>query len=456
MPPNLPGLYWDESKQRYFAIGRGPGGAGPSTTSATATAVKQKHRNQREGGSNGGKSAKRRKLAQYEERVEPVPYPERDLPWRSMERMKSTATYASSSRLAHDISMGNISVPCRALANEITDDPISSFSVVRRPDGVYTALIGDEYGWLYSWSSHRPHIPVRELYMTSNVRSVCLTNKLWIAVPFSNSCEIVVQEMDELNNLEWSTTKIEIPSCYDVSSANLCDTTVLLGAAKRGILLPDIVHSRSFQYLPTGSDVLSVHQTHHLAYTGSRNGAIHAFDKRANPMHKGQELLHNKFKSSNSSITHLSIVNDWELLISTVGGTLELYDLRFGQKQIPVMEFQGCSNQFTLKMGIAVSPCQQFLFAANDQREVLGWSMRTGERIHPQRMKVQTPINEVDSQALVRYDQRHPRVLEEPFPNVITTMQVTDGGGTEEDGLCLWLSSGRTLYRYYLGQRERH
>lgn len=52
-----------------------------------------------------------------------------------------------------------------------------------------------------------------------------------------------------------------------------------------------------------------------------------------------------------------------------------------------------------------------------------------------------------------------PRLLRDQFPSPIFDMQITegtksDGSGSHNHGMCLWVASGPNVYRYWLGQRD--
>jgi len=257
-------------------------------------------------------------------------------------------------------------------------------------------------------------------------------------------------------------------SCHDVRVAHLLDRTLILGAARRGILLPDI-ERHDIQYCNTNSDVLSVFQLPRLIYTGCRDGSIKCFDKRIDTAHKGQNLLGDKFVPTTSSITHLEIINDWQLLVTTVRGDFEMFDLRYAKHMDPFMRFKGHRNNYKLKLGVAVSPCQSFVFAADDDRRVRGWSTRTGQPIRP---SMSIPSNLPHDPESVNFTQElalsqgyYPQFLRDPFPSDITAMQVTDGVGTRQvvdsedamnhdGGLCLWVASGYAIYRYWMGMED--
>ncbi|CAL1712459.1 unnamed protein product [Somion occarium] len=443
MPPReLPGFYWDETKERYFPLSSRPPGS-PTTLPSNASLSSDISGQQRTRYRNEG-PLKRRKVEFQQE-------PQPQNVWSLVDRMRTGGTYTATGRYVHELELQSIARPCRVEVNSVSDSNVLSFVATEQADGSYTTTVGDQLGWVYTQYSAVPNVPTREVFLGSQVNTVCCTQDIRVAIPFGAACEVVIQNLTSPDVSMWTILRILDKSCHDVRDAHLLDHSLLLGAAGRGILMPDIVASTHFRFLPTKSDVLSVYQLGQLCYTGCRNGSIQCFDRRVETVHKGQELFNQRFKGTNSSITHLSVVNEWQLLVSTIGGSLEMYDLRFAGNPGPIMQFQGHSNRYTEKLGLAVSPAHDLLFAASDERRVNAWSLRTGNPIIPSVDPKQSPDSSL--LALVPLPKRCPRLLEEPFPAEIPAMQVTDGGSGEDRGLCVWVASGKALYRYRIGKR---
>lgn len=136
-----------------------------------------------------------------------------------------------------------------------------------------------------------------------------------------------------------------------------------------------------------------------------------------------------------------------------------MFDLRFLRKGQPFLQFDGHVNEYTVKLvrrislhmmnysrifqGIATSPCSNYLFAAGQDRHIRAWSLHTG-----------CPI--------VSPDQSPPPTdpdlasLSQALPEPVVALQVTEGGGgggASPDGMSLWATSGKQIFRYWLGQR---
>ena len=84
---------------------------------------------------------------------------------------------------------------------------------------------------------------------------------------------------------------------------------------------------RSANFLPPYS-LRSKNLFQHVVYTGTRNGSIQCFDKRLASGQKGQELFNGRFKNDNRSVTHLNILHETQMLVSTIRGDVScLQDL---------------------------------------------------------------------------------------------------------------------------------
>ena len=59
-----------------------------------------------------------------------------------------------------------------------------------------------------------------------------------------------------------------------------------------------------------------------LCYLGCRNGSVQGFDRRTSSGvgSKTIELLDGRYTGSGHSIAHVSVLRDWQLLVSSIGG----------------------------------------------------------------------------------------------------------------------------------------
>ncbi|KAF9807350.1 hypothetical protein IEO21_08262 [Rhodonia placenta] len=393
MPRDLPGLYWDEEKKRYFPLTSKP----KTLPGRVLPGVHPEHAGHRlplQAPLDEGPLPKRRRL--YAERYgHPT--------WNAAETVRTSLGSSRRSRVLHwDGTFDGFLGQCMAsrtveCAYEEVNIPLVYSKVNTSPEHEYSVMAGDAQGWLSSLTRNGDH-NAAELNVTSKISSVSswgTRHVLLYVKPFQQS------------------------------------------AAKRGILLPDIETGRGFQVLQTGSDVFAIQRRDNLVYVGARNGSISRFDTRLDTNNR-QELLQSRFEPTRSSITHLSVVQEWQLLVSTIRGDLETHDLRFLRSTTPLMRLNGHINSYTIELGIAVDPSENYVFAAGDDCKLRGWSLHSGDEIVP------SPPSPRDIESAATSS-----LFGKTFDNPIRALQVTESPMET----CLWAASGSTLHQFWLGQR---
>ncbi|KAI0693223.1 hypothetical protein BC835DRAFT_1089962 [Cytidiella melzeri] len=307
MPLELPGFYWDESRQRYFPIttrSRQPHGWQPSPTVASSTTSQPSSSSATHDAGHAQTTAVR--------------------PAKKKRFDTFLPTYAARERTKHV-----------AMTNSIS--ALSQGSIVYTGDFPYTSIM------IHPSS---PDIGGSVILSTGDT------------VSFGPSSKIAMESTAQDSEM-WTIVSMPDQECHDVRVAHLSGSSLALGAANRGILFPNLEYSWHYDILPTGSDVLAIAQRDHLVYTGTRNGSVNAFDMRisTHSQRKSQPLLRGdrpKTTDTPCSITHLGVVNEWQMVISTIRGD-----------------------------GIATSPCASYLFAAGQDNRIRAWSLRTGNSITP-------------------------------------------------------------------------
>jgi len=266
------------------------------------------------------------------------------------------------------------------------------------------------------------------------VSSVCALGDRYLTVSFGPSCEVVISAPVGPSVEMWTQLKLSKQKVYDVRTADVFNQSLLLGAAKRAVYTPDIDGSRySWTYLETGSDVFAIHQMQNFVLTGSRNGSIKRFDMRVGSGASGDELLSGRFKATNSSITYLKVVPEWQLIVASIAGHMEMFDLRFARGDQPLMTFAGHVNSYSTDLGITIDPSQEFIFAAGQDQCVRGWSLRTGNLLHMH----EGGIGDTHSGGT--------HLLQ--FENPIPCLQVSE----ERERKTLWVATGKSLKPFIIG-----
>ncbi|KAL1671582.1 quinon protein alcohol dehydrogenase-like superfamily [Schizophyllum commune] len=448
MPRELPGLYFDTVRQRYFPLAQRPAGATTTTTTATtaASAPRQPQQHKSEQQQSPRAALKRRRA--------PL--------WDSSRALRNARSFAERERAVHNaqcLEYAHTSVveQCKIPVFH----PIRSFCSTTWGGQRYS-FIGDSDGWLYSQGKYAWEIELN-IHPRTEISSICASGSLCVATSSGPSTKISVQDLSTAGR----TSLLTLNNVYDVRCSHLSGSSLVLGAAKQAVYLPDIANP-TFQYLPTHSDVYAVEREQDLIYTGARNGSIHRFDMR---MHKPMgDILFPDREPSN--VVNLRVIRETQLLVNHRNGLIAAYDLRFPRESTPVMTYSGqVPSHYTL--GFAVDPAQDFVFAAGDDRRIRAWSLRSGELLDPgpgqkaagddddgcargyaragataaddlEEMPIDVPTGELPVRA-------RGNPFRTVFPDRVATMQVAEEEETGER--VLWATSAGVLYRYGLGQR---
>ncbi|KAF8170072.1 hypothetical protein BJ912DRAFT_1034497 [Pholiota molesta] len=413
MPKDLPGLYWDEERNRYFPISSRPRQPPPPPATITSRHT--------------GKTIKRKRWF---------------VPLHSNGARISTASDARGLRDSHDILCFHYASTSRLSRVKIpTLGRIQTFSSAEF-NGHTWRFIGDDQGWLYSdkdiiyeqrqgmhhWSADMNLQPSSAISSISIHGSLCISTCL-------GAGRIAVQDFIFPERM----FILNMRNVNDIRASDIQDRTLVLGASKKAVYIPDIDTTNSPQYLHTKSDVFSVAQQRHLVYTGARNGTVERFDMRM-AKHHSHKLFDTRFSSgARSSVLHLNLIRDHEMLLSHLNGDLVSFDMRFFSTTssiAPLKVFEGHVNTNKQNLGIAIDHDQDFLFAAGEDYRIRGWSLRTGRPL---------PWNNTNAP----YSPTNPFLAS--FSDHVSSLQVTREPG--EAGLSLWAAANQDLYQFHLGQR---
>ncbi|GLB38232.1 putative protein modification by small protein conjugation or removal [Lyophyllum shimeji] len=414
MPAELPGLYWDAERNRYFPLASKPKPTPKAPTPAPT--------------SDRGTSAEEDRPARHLKRKRTSSR------WHITESARTTCYSNKRHQAVHEILCSQYADTARR-----ADSRVPIFGSIKAfcsttLNGRTRRFIGDDRGWLYTST---PLATGRDLWCAdlnlhpqSQISSICVSGSRYIATCFGPAAKISVQDL----NVTGRTSLLSLNSVHDIRCSHLHDSALVLGVSKKAVYLPDIDTSMSIQHLETHSDVFSVRQHGDNIYTGCRNGTIMRFDKR---LYKhGQKLYNDRFLNQpRTTVLHVEMLGDWQLLTSHMNGDLMTFDLRFTRQDTPLVRYHGHTNTYTQRLGIALDPDQKFLFAAGEDNRIRGWSIRTGDPLLPS-----------SSSSISSYS---PNPFAMVFPGVVESMQVT----AEQEGLCLWAAQDQTLYQFHLGQR---
>ncbi|KAF7422807.1 hypothetical protein PC9H_010966 [Pleurotus ostreatus] len=348
---------------------------------------------------------------------------------------------------------------------------LTTFTKATNTAGDTHFLVGDSYGWIcratipYNEDDSYHDTPSQDFWgmdfnlsPSSEISSMCSSGSRCVATSAGKAAKITVMDLDSasLNGL------------HDIWTSHLSGRSLVIGAERQAVYIEDIDVGPPLRTLETQSDVFSVYKSDSLVYTGARNGDISRFDLRSSKPDVLGPLLPGRFAAncdsikgntktrkrntghgtSRTSVVHLDIIREWQLLVSHMDGRLATYDLRFLRDTRPVRSFNGHVNTLTRRLGIAVDPQQNFLFAAGEDGWIRGWSLQTGESLHPPPLS--NPGNNGSGPHPADYSGRS--LLATRFLKPIVSMQIAE----EPGGLCLYAAGpgGDTLpsvHKYFLG-----
>ncbi|KAI6129946.1 hypothetical protein EDD17DRAFT_1173865 [Pisolithus thermaeus] len=427
MPPrDLPGLYWDEDRQRYFPLSSAPSHGkerpdiDPIAQSQQQTASDTDTRNQA--------------------------FPLMKSQHRLLSGLRSSPPSTSrKDRLTHFLQCSQFAstgkVERSLMPSPWYGGSVTAFQTARHNGRVWS-FAGDSVGWVYSslTSSRNPitaffaHGWQPEFNLSSEVSSICCSDSWCIATSFGPDCKILHFPLDTTTE-DIRVSRIDSRVACDIWTADLRGSRLALGARSQLVCIDDVANRATIHNLPTYSDVFSVAQENHVIYAGLRNGGIFRFDTRTWGS-KGDALLDGLFTQPHNSITNLRLLCDFQLLVSNVDGKISTFDLRFPAIRTPLKAYTGNVNSYVIKVPIAVDPSEDFLFAAGQDNRIRLWSLRSGGPP----LAPNTSSTPMESQGL--------NLLQHHFMQPIRAMQISE----EAEGMALWVGSGSDVFKYSLGQ----
>ncbi|KAA1469948.1 hypothetical protein DENSPDRAFT_928516 [Dentipellis sp. KUC8613] len=437
MPRDLPGFYFDPVKNRYFPLS-----SQPKSAKESASAARSKQSNKAETQSSSSVVLKAKNGGSL---------------YHSLQTARAARNGRLRERAFRDIETCQLGETSRCDTEAFI--PYGRAKILASCIAVYDRtvqhVLGDSEGWVYERTPATTISPpdtgiespfAAEANLGSRISSICTSGRQYIATSFGPSSNIMYGD--------WSTQKAVFITptsqlVHDVWTSHFQDRTLVLGMRKRAILYPDIEYSHTHHKLPTGSDVLAVHRLQTMVYTGSRNGSVHRFDTRE-PTPSGLALLDDRFCEGSNSIVYLNAVDEWQLVVGSVRGNIELFDLRFPRGSRPMLSLHGQPSGHQLDLPHAISPCNKYIFAAGIDSRIRGWSLLTGQPLGPTPSSTSSPIPMFSS---LSSDNNGP-VRANPFrvnfdDCILTSLQVVEIGHQT----CLYATSGHRLFRFFLGQQ---
>ncbi|KIY63124.1 hypothetical protein CYLTODRAFT_494161 [Cylindrobasidium torrendii FP15055 ss-10] len=343
MPRDLPGLYWDEERKRYFPLSSKPKAPLPAKNTVTIAPMVQ-HGPQPLALASG-------KAYSFSERN------------RTRHKTWCSLVSASSSVTPRNMHLFNDATSMCFLNNQ-------------------QAVVGDKSGWLYTLDpTTKRWVPEINVH-PSGITDIAISENICVATCLGPVSKIYARDV---SNPDQPITLWQMSSLNDLRKCHLHKRSLLLGAGRKWVhvQLDHVDFSVSDlnpRMLP--SDVLSMSQSDdNLIYAGCRNGSIFQVDLRVKAPQPHEILSSSAAKTVGGAVVHLETIRETQLLVSRMNGDLITYDLRYPTYSSPCMTFKGHVNLYTERLGVVYDSVEDTLFAAGSDGVVRGWSLRTEDQI---------------------------------------------------------------------------
>ncbi|EJD50678.1 WD40 repeat-like protein [Auricularia subglabra TFB-10046 SS5] len=371
MPPReLPGLYWDDARQRYFPLASRPRPA-PHTTLQPVLPADHAPRLPSE------------PLPRIVRRAQSARRPD-----RASVRHELTAGHWSRATYTIDGALLSFGSHVTATAfGVIPDDPSEgpsrrgpAFAVGCSDGAIFVSRPGR--GARRRWQAIH--------YMQSRVSAICASGPTWITTSFGSPCEIYYSSTPVESALRTVCLSFSSRVVRDVRAAQFDGRLVALGGGG-AVTLVDAEEGLKSVF-PATSDILTLSFPAGSSeiISGARDGTVRIFDVRLPPKQHAPDILQGRLARLGTSAAHVRIVQDNMLLVASLGGHLETHDLRFMRRRLPsgdgvepVAVLRGHVNAYAMNVPIVTDPAEDFLFAAGQDRRVRMWSLRTGAPVCP-------------------------------------------------------------------------
>ncbi|KAI0699947.1 hypothetical protein C8T65DRAFT_580735 [Cerioporus squamosus] len=438
MPRDLPGLYWDDEKKRYFPVTSRPAGSIPKPPAlrqgaTTAASQPQEH----------GK--RRRRSLRRTASESPAPKRQHATDdaeasinaWRSFNALRQSPLSMHRRRCVHELEMGCLAEGVSKVENIPLnfDGPITALCTKITANHKKQLLVGDMTGWLYSLDPDDPVEAVREFGLRSQITSLTRSGSVCMVTSLGSPARLLATRDDAIGL--WVLREIPPTICSDVWCGQVSGRRATVGGRKGLICFPDVERD-SYIRLQQRSDILSLClEDENITYIGMRNGIICRWDSREAT--GKTDTIVNMSEADDSlgrgaaSVDYLRIVHRHELLVRTMRGDLETHDLRFLKSQAPVLQFKGHVPSYESILGIAVDPGEKFVFAGGGDSRLRIWSLRTGELL---------PTHDTDLPVTLDGHIARPA-------QPVRAMEIVEN----DSKTYLWMASGNTLNKVDLGLR---
>ncbi|KAI0373685.1 hypothetical protein BV20DRAFT_1041735 [Pilatotrama ljubarskyi] len=443
MPRDLPGMYWDEERQRYFPLSSKPAGTGGSAQVARPSAPPAAAETQ---WATQPKRRRKRKLREPDLESPPVcrdghTFDNAPGLWPSFNVMRESPSGTSWRRCIHHIQASYLSA--RAIESDSSGShgglPLDLGDIVTatstRSDDIEdnNIWVGDGSGWLYSVNTQDPDSKWREFFLGTQITSITRSGLTTLVTSLGSPARALITR-DQTLGL-WLLREFPPNMCDDAWCGHVYGRTVVIGGRRGAVCFLDAEHDQ-YVRLRCQSDVFSVRfQNEDLMYIGMRNGAIERWDLRqpTNPPNSIVNISEKKGGTGGAPVQHLRLIHQYGLLVETMRGDLEIHDLRYLRGATPLLELEGHVSSYEHKLGFTIDTAEDFLFAGGGDCRLRAWSLRTGRAFHS------------STGSLNFLAGSNP--FRTTYPRPIRAIEIVPG----QENTSLWLGSHTHLHRIQLG-----
>ncbi|KAI0322021.1 hypothetical protein OF83DRAFT_1167926 [Amylostereum chailletii] len=442
-PRELPGFYFDEVKNRYFPLSSKP--KSPLHTTLTSNSV------------NSSKESLKKRPRRREDEMSRVgsiaaaDVVQRHSAWRASEAVRSAPSGRRRRGENTDFLASQITSTsaCQSVTLSGWSKATISALGIASVGGRVRALAGNNDGGLYRFEIPEPsyvHLDARtvndswigDVHLGSRISSICHSDSHWVVTSFGPQPHMYVQGM---HPSRLSSDK----QLRDVWTSDLRRRSLAIGMHRGLWLTQDISKPNLITKHSLESDVFAIHQEENLIYSGLRNGAVLLTDTRVSLPRMKTSLLGEAFVANSSSIVYLNRVHEHELLVSTIRGTIEVFDLRYSLINRPVIALQGHANAYRSDLPHALTPSHDFLFAAGLDNRIRAWCLRTGVLLCPSA----ATLTQTSTPALTSPADHALNPFSTTFSEPVTALSVVEVDASKD--MFLFAAAGHDIHRFTLG-----
>ncbi|KAI0826822.1 hypothetical protein BC628DRAFT_1410035 [Trametes gibbosa] len=440
MPRDLPGMYWDEAKRRYFPISSKPAG-GPATIAASTqqtpahTSYSRKHIPSKRNASN---QASESPSSPYQH-CTPSPRLGEAGFWHNWNVLREAPLNGRRRRCMHNMQIAHMFSHSASptIPDSVIDIGESVSALCSRTDDPDDSgmFVGGGSGWLYIMDANDPDRRWREFCLRTQITSITRSwSTILVTSLGSPASALVTTRAQRVGS--WLLREFPPNICSDAWCGHIWNRTIVVGGKRGAVCFRDVEHDH-YVRLHCESDVFSARlQDENLIYIGMRNGTVERWDLRQ-PQTASDTIVRmseKRGRTSGAPVQHLRIVNHDGLLIETMHGDLEIHDLRFLRGTTPSLQFPGHVSSYEHRLGLAMDPGENLLFVGGGDCRLRAWSLRTGQSLHndvaeENKLPRSTPFDVI-------------------YPHPISALEITAREKTE-----LWAASLTNLRRIELGPK---